>query len=501
MDSSGRSCATGHPAADSAPVPARRGAIALIVVTALYVVAQLFLVPLDRYWAWDEAVYVSQVSDVAPPSFFGAHRARGISALVLPVTTVTDSILVLRVYLAVLSGVAMFLAYRPWLRVVAPAAVPLAAAIYSLSWITIFHGSEVSPNPWVALGAVAAAGFTAQALWGGGMWRAVSGAGLALAFVALMRPPDSVWLAVPLGIAAVAAGRCGWRLLAALFAGGVLGWLPWIAEAFDRFGGPVQRVRTASASARMDTFFNIDLQLRLSDGAVSCCFGRFREPFIPVEAVVWWLFFVVFAVVGVVASTGAARRTAILGSATAVSMGSTYLFFTQFAYVRFLLPAYALAAVAAAIGVVAASRRAAGLRWGGSAQVGVALGVSLLLSWIGYWHLTVLADLTDRDADNRAVALAVAEAARENAPLEPPCFVVGTRAPQIAFALGCRAPGINRRAQLRDEEAILQRQAQGERVAAFWRFRPDDDSFAHDWRAVRLPDVGQRGWRMYLPPD
>ena len=478
----------------------RRCEIALVAVAALYVVAQLFLVPLDRYWAWDEAIYVSQVSGAAPPSFFGAHRARGISALVLPVTSVTHSILALRIYLAVLSGVAMFLAYRPWLRVVAPAAVPLAAAIYSLSWITVFYGTEVSPNPWVALGAVAAAGFAAQALWGAATWRSVVGAGLALGFVALMRPSDSVWLAVPLGVAALLRGRSGWRLLGVLLAGGVLGWLPWIAEAFARFGGPVQRVRTASASARMDTYVNIDLQLRLSDGGVACCFGRFREPFIPVEAAVWWVFFVAFAVVAVFACTGAARRAAILASATAVSLGFTYLFFTQFAYVRFLLPAYALAAVAAAMGVVASHRGPPSRAWG-VGQAGVLLAVSLVLSWVGYWHLTVLTDLTGRDARNRAVALAVADAAREVTRLDSPCFVVGTRAPQIAYALGCRAPGINRRAQLRNEPAILERRAQGDAVAAFWRFRPDDDSFAHSWQAVPLPDVGQRGWRMYLPPD
>lgn len=455
---------------------------------------------MDRYWAWDEAVYVSQVSGAAPPAFFGAHRARGISALVLPVTAVTHSIMALRVYLVVLGGFAMFLAYRPWLRVLTPAAVPLAALLYSVSWIALFYGSEVAPNPWVALGAVAAAGFGAQALWGRATRRSEVAAGLAVCFVALMRPPDSLWLAVPLGVAALVAGRRGWRLAGALLAGGVVGWLPWILEAFERFGGPVARVRTAAASARTDTFVNAALHLRLSDGGLSCCFGRFREPVIPVEAVVWWVFFIGFALVAVLACAGPARRGAILASATAVALGSTYLFFTQFVYVRFLLPAYAMASVAAAAGIVVVYEGPAGRGWG-AGRLGVLFGVSLVLSWIGYWHLTVLDGLTESDPANREVALAVADQVRDLGVLPQPCFVVGTRAPQIAYALGCRSPGINRRAQLRNEAALLRRQAQGESVAAFWRFAPDDDSFAHDWRAVPLRDVGQRGWRMYLPPQ
>ena len=478
----------------------RRADAQLAAVALVYVVVQVALVPMDRYWAWDEAVYVSQVSGDAPAAHFSAHRARGIVALVAPVVVATDSILVLRLYLTILSGFALFLAYRPWLRVVTPAVVPLAAGIYCISWITVFHGSEVSPNPWVAVGAVAAAGYAAAWLWGQAPARALWAAGLWLAVVALLRPSDSVWLAVPLGVAAVLAGWRGWRLVIALLAGGVIGWLPWVVEAFARFSDPVQRLRIASAAARVDTFSNIALQLRLSDGAVACCFGRFREPFIPAEAVAWWLFFITFAVIAVLACTAAERRAAVLGSATAISMGIVYLFLTQFVYVRFLMPVYGLSSVAAAAGILAAYRGPVGRAWG-IPQAVVLLGVSVLLSGLGYWHLNVLSGLAEPDARRRAVALAVAEEARERAGLRPPCYVVGVRGPQIAYALGCDSPGINRRVQLRDEETILERQAQGDAVAAFWRFKLGRRSFAHDWKEVRLRDVGQRGWRMYLPPD
>ena len=473
----------------------------LAVVAVLYVAVQLALVPMDRFFEWDEAVYVSQVSEVAPPSYFGAHRARGISALVWPVASLTGDITTLRVYLAILSGAALFLAYRPWLKVAHPVVAPLGALVFSTSWLTLFYGSEVSPNLYVAFGSVAAAGFAAQVLWGQATRRSPVAVALAVALVALMRPSDSVWLALPLLVAAVATRRRGRPVLLAVAAGGVLGWLPWVAESFVRFGGPIERLRTASAAARVDALPLLDLlqlHLRLTDGGMSCCFGRFRQPFIPAEGLLWWLGLVGFCLVGVFAGRGAIRWAAALASGAAVSLGATYLLLTSFVYPRFLLPAYALAAVGAAAGGAVAVRGPHGRAWG-TAGVAIATAASLGLSLIGAWHVGVLRETVVGDALNRNVAVEIAGRVRPKG-IVPPCFVVGARAPSIAFALGCRAPGINRKAQMRNEEALRARLAEGDKVAAFWRFEPPPGSFAPRWREKRLGAVPQPGWRMYRPP-
>ena len=71
-----------------------------VLLTALvYALAQLLLVDLERFFEWDEAVYVAEVNRSIPTTGFAAHRAGGITLLVAPVTLLTDSVTMLRVYL------------------------------------------------------------------------------------------------------------------------------------------------------------------------------------------------------------------------------------------------------------------------------------------------------------------------------------------------------------------------------------------------------------------
>ncbi|MER6969104.1 hypothetical protein ABT408_36670, partial [Streptomyces halstedii] len=187
---------------------------------------------------WDETVYVSQVSGHAPAAFFSAPRARGVSVLVAPIATWSSSTVLLRVYLAVLSGLALFVALRVW-RALFPARVLAAAgALFATLWVTLFYGPQAMPNYWVAVGALACAGCFLRATADRADRAALWGIGLSAALMTLMRPTDAVWATLPLLVAAVALPR--WRrarpfavLVAGLLAGGV----EWIAEAYAFYGG------------------------------------------------------------------------------------------------------------------------------------------------------------------------------------------------------------------------------------------------------------------------
>lgn len=75
---------------------------ALLVVAALFAVGQFLIADMGRFFAWDEAVYVSQASPSIVSMGPGPHRARGTPWIVTPVLLVTDSIPILRSYLALL---------------------------------------------------------------------------------------------------------------------------------------------------------------------------------------------------------------------------------------------------------------------------------------------------------------------------------------------------------------------------------------------------------------
>src|SRR5437879_2495486 len=170
----------------------------LVVVAAAFVAAQVVFVPPRMALGWDESVYVSQVSPHIPAAFFSAPRARGISVLVAPVTAWTTSTVILRIYLAILSGAGLFVAFWIWRRLLPPGVLALAGVLFCGLWITQFYGPQAMPNLWVALGCLAAVGCFLRSAGDPGDRAALAGLGAGLAFVALMRPSDGAWLALPL---------------------------------------------------------------------------------------------------------------------------------------------------------------------------------------------------------------------------------------------------------------------------------------------------------------
>ncbi|MFG3013180.1 hypothetical protein ACGFZB_22460 [Streptomyces cinerochromogenes] len=312
-------------------------------VAAVFTLAQLVLVGPGLGLGWDETVYVSQVSGHAPASFFSAPRARGVSLLVAPVAAWSSSTALLRVYLAVLSGLALFLALRAWRGLLPGRVLALAGALFASLWMTLFYGPQAMPNYWVAVAALAAAGCFLRAraertaLWG------LAGSAVLMAW---MRPVDAVWATLPL--LAVGLARRHRRALLVLLAGLAAGAAEWVIEAYASYGGLARRLSDGSEiQGGLGWHLAVVDQLRSLGGRTLCrpCTGALPHPLLTL----WWFALPLLAVLALAVAARARRTTSTaLPLACAATAAFPYLFLIGYAAPRFLLPAYALLAIPAA---------------------------------------------------------------------------------------------------------------------------------------------------------
>ncbi|MDQ0841743.1 hypothetical protein [Streptomyces sp. V1I6] len=485
-----------RPRAPTWPGPARRadGLLWIAAVAAAYTVVQLALAVFGTGLGWDESVYVSQVARGSEAAFFSAPRARGITFLVAPVTALTSSVEVLRVFLAVLSGAGLFAALAVWRTLLPPRVLALAGGLFAGLWITVFYGPQVMPNLWVALGALFTVGCFLRAARDPFDRAGLLGTGAGLVFVALMRPSDAVWLLLPLAAVALLS-RAARRpaLLVALAAGTVLGCLPWIVEAYVAYDGLLARLRRAGEiQGHLGPHFAVDDQLRALEGRSLCrpCDVPWRKP----VAAVWFLVLWPLAAGG--AAVAARRRCPFTAAPTAVrpsavlvpalvglSLAVPYLLLIGYAAPRFLLPAYALLAlpVAVCLGRIAASARP-------RAAAAVVLGLALA------GHLTVqyavLNGTMERSRNNHKAFDRIVSELRRNGVREP-CVVSGSEAPRIALRAGCASR------QIGGHDGSITRTALArlgeERAVAYvveGHNRPP--SFTRGWRLLTLPGLPSR---------
>ncbi|MGW2645760.1 hypothetical protein ACWC2T_12760 [Streptomyces sp. NPDC001393] len=401
----------------------------LAAVAAAFTLAQLLLVRPGMGLGWDETVYVSQVSPQAPAAFFSAPRARGVPLLVAPVASWSTSTALLRTYLALLSGLALYLALRAWRGLFPVRVLALAGALFASLWVTLFYGPQAMPNYWVAVGALAAVACFLRARADrtdrGALW----GLAASAALMALMRPTDAVWAVLPL--LAVGLARRHWRPLAVLLAGLAAGAAEWVAEAYADYGGLLHRLSEGSAiQGGLGWHLAVVDQLRSLGGRALCrpCTGAVPHPVVTV----WWFVLPLLAVLGLVVAVRARRTTAtLLPLACAATAAFPYLFMIGYAAPRFLLPAYALLAlpVAGALAyLVTAPRRP----WRPVVATLLCLGLAAHLAV----QLAVLENTVDNTTEDRRGWSRTA-AALHRLGVRPPCLLTGDGAVPVAFYTGC----------------------------------------------------------------
>ncbi|MFG1808046.1 hypothetical protein [Streptomyces sp. NPDC049040] len=474
-------------------IPSRPAALGrLAAVCAAFVLVQLALVVPGSGLGWDETVYTSQVAAHVPAAFFSAPRARGVSLLAAPVAALTSSTTGLRVYLAVLSGAGLFVALRVWRQLLSGRVLALAGGLFAGLWITLLYGSQVMPNLWTAYGALAAVGCLLRAGRDVTDRAALVGLACGVVLVGLMRPPDAVWLVLPLAGAALTVRR--WRrpvLLAVLAAALLAGCAEWVIEAYVRYGGPVARLHRASAiEGGLGLHFAVDDQVRALDGRTLCrpCDVPWRHR----ADAVWWFALPLLAAGGAAAARQGRRATVWLPLLTAGSLAVPYLFTVGYAAPRFLLPSYALLAIPVA----------ECLRWmvrGRAGRVRPVRGALVALALCG--HLAVQGGVLLAAVDNNRQARqrydAMAAGLRANG-VRPPCVLSGDSAIPLAFYAGC--------ASRQTAGADLSITADGLLAAA--RERPvavivapgaQPPAFARHWRSAALAaPAGSAGYRAYF---
>lgn len=478
--------------------PARSGAdrwlLVLAGVAGMWVVVQ-FVVTFHVGLGWDETVYLSQYARDVPPGVFSPPRARGVPLLVAPITLVTTALPAIRAYLTVLSGVGLFCAFWPWLRVRPGAVVPGAAALFASVWVAVFYANEAMPDMFVAYGAVAAVGLFLLAVRPGRQRGASIGLAGAVGFTALVRPTDALWVAGTLVVAALAVRA--WRrpaVVLAVVCGVAIGWGEWIGEAFAYYGGPLARLSAAGAENETGLHFSLIQHLAaLSERQILC---RPACHHISPVTSLWFFAIPVVAVVGCVVT----RRTrwfapTMLATAVAAVFVASYVIGVGYAAPRFLLPAYALAALPVA--------EAAGWLLGGAPArfrpATAALAVVGVLAHLGI-QAHGLDIVLSKQIHHRAVLTDVGTGLARLG-VRPPCLVYGHDAPQVAFYAHCHEQAVRHAWGGRHTPAhVSAALSKGERVVVVAKQADRPAHWLGPWRHVPLAGAGPRHWHAYLPP-
>ncbi|BAC72477.1 putative membrane protein [Streptomyces avermitilis MA-4680 = NBRC 14893] len=460
----------------------------LEAVSLLYLLVQLTLVVphLAHVLGWDETVYVSQVDPRTPAAFFSAPRSRGISVLVSPVLAVTDSVLALRIALALLSTAALYAAYRVWRPLLGPATTALAALVFSGLWIAQISGPEAMPNLWVALGAVAATGLFLRAprepnaRW----WLAAC-----LAGVALMRVPDAAWLGLPL-FATAGCVRSHRRTLPYLLGGLAAGATQWTVEAYSRFGGVPQRLHVSGATeGGMHPHLNLFNAWRSLNGPELCrpCSGPVHHP----ELTLWWLALPLLALAALAVAlrerrTGVPADRTLVPLAVAVCLSAPYLLLLSYSAPRFLLPAYALLALP----VGGLLTRVARPRPALAVTVGCLVALQLVAQYPVLHRMT--AQVASLDQRYRVAADELNALG-----LRAPCLLVGSHAQPVGYDAGCASAATKGNNRNTTPSSVLRR-AERMPTAVLTADAQRPPRYARDWTRHPLP--GTDGWTAWLAP-
>lgn len=456
--------------------------LCLALVAVGFAVLQVVLVPLDTLQSWDESIYAGQFVQDQPQTVPSAHRAFGMALLLAPVTAVTSSFTVVRAYLTVVITLALFFAYRTWIPV--DARVPaLAALLFAVSSEPPVLAHLAMPNMPAALASVAVLGFFVRAAQPGRSRSLLVGLALSLGALALIRPPDAVFVAAPLTVAMLLFRR--WRrldLLVSVATGMAIGGLTWLVEAFVRFGGPVERL--AKISHLQSTTSGDPVGLRY----VTDLMDRVAEaPGTAAVVGVVGLFAVLLALLGIRGLCGGWPRPAwLLTLAATVSFVGFYYGLLTYTSERYMMPSKAMFSL-----VVAAALVRVATAWSGWVRksLATALVVAIVLTYAQDELHAARASATNL-TENRKWRESHVERIRAHG-IRPPCRISGYQAPAYAYELGCHSgdnltalPSTNNwhREFVRDRRLARQH---GHRFVAV-RISEEPPENVADWERIKL---------------
>lgn len=447
------------------PRPAPFGPDSLVwlaLVSVLFVLAEFLPALLRLPLGADEITYIARTSVHASGVFLPPVHGHGVGLLAAPVTLFTTSLTVLRVWMALLSGLALFLSLLCW-RGLRPAWVlALAGFIFGSLAITQLSGVQVYPDLWAGFGALAITGLLLQAV----QHRLRPGLVLpAIAFVSfvivMMRPQNIAFVLAPTFLAPIVVRD--WRqprLLVAMIIGMALGVVEWVAEAYLWFGGPANRIHLAGQEPpSLGLHFSLLMQVRTMSGPWYCLPGTCQQFYYP-AVYLWWLAFFGLVALGLVAVWRLpSRRSSLLALASGAWVGALYILLVPFGAPRYFLPTWALFAIVAADGIVWLVTVP---NW---KTIGAVLAGVFLIAGAVSQHVV----LTGQVANAASVRPFAGKAHYlQKHGIKAPCGLVS---PSVAYYVGCTAPW------------SVDPQDAGSTMK--WIF--DRDGGVHAWHRVRLP--------------
>ena len=416
-------------------------AVALVLVGVVDAAVQLGLVGPHFAYTHDETVYLSQFDPHVPDFGWNAWRAWGTPVLMAPVALFSAGLAATRIWATALTSVGLVAAFWPWLKVVRGPAVPLAALLFATNWMAVYFGNDVQPNIYIALGAVAAVGLFLRATYGENADRRVRiliALAFALFLVALVRPSDALLVGAPLGIACLfVPSTRRWVVAIPIALGILLGWLPWIIEAYQDFGGPIKRYHLSQAHDAVGglhlNLHTATLYLRILDGPFYAG-GQYTGPG-PYSAILLAVVAVGAACI-VVALVTAARAHSLtpvaLPCVGALTLSLLYVFLLGYAAVRFLLPIGALLSLPIAVGLVALTRR--------RRRTTRAVSLTVIIALVGAEVGLQLAMVHGKVAHDHVVRASFEQigGGLQKAHLQTPCAVIGSIDPApVAYWAHC----------------------------------------------------------------
>ena len=176
----------------------------LVLVAGLFMIAELIPAQLPMGLGVDEITYIAQTSAHASQVILPPVHGRGPALLAAPITLLTTSIPVLRVWMAALSALGLLLALLAW-RGLRPAwVIAVAGVVIGSFGVAELGGVQVLPDWWVALAGLAVIGLFMQAVTGRMRRRVVLPLLAATTFaLILLRPQDAAVMMAPVIAAAL----------------------------------------------------------------------------------------------------------------------------------------------------------------------------------------------------------------------------------------------------------------------------------------------------------
>jgi hypothetical protein len=403
----------------------------LVGVAVLFVLVEITLDPLRMPLGTDEITYIAQSSAHASPVMLPPVHGRGVALLAAPVSLLTTSLVALRVWMALLSGLGLFLSLLAWRGLRKAWVLAVAGALLGMMGIAQLSGVQVMPDWWEALAILAVTGLFMQAVTGRMRPRLVYPLlALGAFFLILLRLQNVVLLAPVVAAGFVMPAWWNKRALIAIFAGIAAGGAEWVAESFLWYGDVSSRLTMMGQEPpRLGLYFALPYQLRVLNGPVYCMPGVCTQWSYP-WLTIWWAAFIGMVILGIFA----ARRMALVSSSVAVAGAVTLLvFYTLFlpiAAPRYMLPVIALLAIPAADGV---AWLAAVPRWRKAAVFLIAvflLSGAISQHFVHRYEAGVLQDAIRESYTVKAAYL-------RRSGIHPPCVVTSV---PVAYYVGCAAP-------------------------------------------------------------